>query len=251
MCLSREIGPPNGGECGRFGGQNGRREVISATYPFPRPSRAISTTQNHTIPSGRTRRPGDLPGPARPVMAWVGPASSSGVTRNWAASRRLATPTCTGSWWRRHIAIGSGRGRRGLGIIGLAAGVFHRFWPQTEGPVGRRLAALGRWEPAVSAFSWRALERLRARQARRGTRRRLPRLPGNRTGAGGNWRCGSASSPWRRCRPRAQALTASRPRIRLSSLAAPVPRPRQPLRGACGGRALGWARPKRPQRSRG
>ena len=54
--------PPTGGECGRFGGQHGRWEVIAGTYPLPRPSRAIPTPQNHTIPRPSTscgaRRPG-------------------------------------------------------------------------------------------------------------------------------------------------------------------------------------------------
>ncbi len=72
----------------------------------------------------------------RHVMAWVGlvpSEASSGVTR---AQGGL---TKTGNAPLRRILV--------------EAAHSYRFRPRTDGPVGRRLAALGPWEPAVSAIS--------------------------------------------------------------------------------------------------
>lgn len=101
---------------------------------------------------------GDLatfPAP-RHVMAWVGlvpSEASSGVTRHQGGL------TKTGNAHLRRILV--------------EAAHSYRFRPRPDGAVGRRLAALGPWEPAVSAISWRAQQRLHGRlrtlQARRGT----------------------------------------------------------------------------------
>jgi transposase len=92
----------------------------------------------------------------RHVMAWVGlvpSEASSGVTRHQGGL------TKTGNAHLRRILV--------------EAAHSYRFRPRTQGLVGRRLAALGPWEPAVSAISWRAQQRLHVRlrtlQGRRGT----------------------------------------------------------------------------------
>ena len=92
----------------------------------------------------------------RHVMAWVGlvpSEASSGVTRHQGGL------TKTGNAHLRRILV--------------EAAHSYRVRPRTDGPVGRRLAALGPWEPPVSAISWRAPQRLHARlrtlQGRRGT----------------------------------------------------------------------------------
>ena len=94
--------------------------------------------------------------PPRPVMAWVGlvpSEASSGVTRHQGGR------TKTGHAPLRRILV--------------EAAHSYRFRPRPDGAVGRRLAALGPWEPAVSAIRWRAQQRLHARlrtlQGRRGT----------------------------------------------------------------------------------
>ena len=51
----------------------------------------------------------------------------------------------------------------------------YRFAPSLHGLVGRRLAACGPWEPALSAISWRAQTRLHGRLARLLVRRGKPK----------------------------------------------------------------------------
>ncbi len=90
----------------------------------------------------------------RHMMAWAGwvpSEASSGVTRHQGGL------TKTGNAHLRRILVEAARS--------------DRFRPRTDGPVGRRLAALGPWEPPVSAISGRAPQRLHAR---------LRTLPGRR-----------------------------------------------------------------------
>ena len=51
----------------------------------------------------------------------------------------------------------------------------YRFAPSLHGLVGRRLAACGPWEPALSAISWRAQTRVHARLSRLMVRRGKPK----------------------------------------------------------------------------
>lgn len=103
---------------------------------------------------------GDLSSFAHPrsLMAWVGlvpwEASSGGT-------RRQGGITKTGNAHLRRILV--------------EAAHSYRFRPSLRGSVGRRLALLGPWEPALSAISWRAQQRLHARLRTLGGRRGQPK----------------------------------------------------------------------------
>ena len=94
----------------------------------------------------------------RAVMAWVGlvpTEASSGVTR------RQGGITKAGNVARRRVLV--------------EAAQSYRFRPSLRGSVGRRLATLGAWEPALSAISQRAQHRLHARLRALSGRRGSPK----------------------------------------------------------------------------
>jgi len=94
----------------------------------------------------------------RHVMAGVGLVpweGASGVTR------RPGGLTKTGNAALRRVLV--------------EAAHSYRFRPPLRGPVGRRLATLGPWEPALSAISLRAQQRLHGRLRTLGGRRGPPK----------------------------------------------------------------------------
>ena len=66
-------------------------------------------------------------------------------------------------------------GNAALRRVLVEAAHSYRFRPTLRGPVGRRLATLGPWEPALSAISLRAQQRLHGRLRTLGGRRGPPK----------------------------------------------------------------------------